>query len=279
MCCPLDKNEGTFYLNNGHLHDHTVHIKGTIDFTPQNFSLRVTRFFQRMELFEKTLELFDEGFHATAFLIKRFASARFYEFTNVLHTSAHEIEHFLHSISFYGDIARLSAGTFFEYHDSKKRKIDLFRSLSRIFYAVSHFFSHIELLKSLEILKTNRLDKVLKYKTALTFAGHSIWVISLIWRNHILKSKESNFLERLNVYLAGCAYEGLELARNWKRIQPYKFYLSRLQALAGMAHAWSVISLLLPEKQKINIKANLENNTDGHHHHHHNHHHHHHHHA
>ena len=117
MCCPVDQlSSPTFDPR-----------ERSINFTPKNFSSRVARCFQRMELFEKIFEIADESFHLFGSILKNYCSQNIYQFANGIHNAAHTIEHFLHSFCFLGDLSRIWMNkTILEYRHERghAKKID-----------------------------------------------------------------------------------------------------------------------------------------------------------
>ena len=144
MCCSLDQIPGRLVINSVGVEKNKMHLRGTIDHSPNSLADRLLLIFQRLELFEKIAEIADESFHLFGSLLQSIASAAIYQTCRNLHHAAHDIEHVLHSFCFLGDLSRIFTGRYLEYSEDKKNhelKLNVLR-LQRASATRSHTFWH-----------------------------------------------------------------------------------------------------------------------------------------
>lgn len=283
MCCPLDQLNGKLIVQavafekSEDDQDDIMHLKGIYDRSPDSFAERISRYFQRVELLEKIAEIADETFHLFNTIFQRYTNLMVYQTLRNLHHGAHDIEHVLHSFCFLGDIARLFSGTFFK--DQEGNQLDYLRSLSRICHAVAHCFATAEFLTKLKLLPSSQFEKIFKYATLLSTLGYALWTTSLIWERHQGKINKQ-FAEDMCIHFGGCIFEAVHVIEGMDVLSPSLDYaVGKVGSLAGIIHAWCVVSRLMPQDQEeIEVEFKLpeedthsedEQSPNCHHHHHH----------
>jgi hypothetical protein len=283
MCCPLDQLSGKLIIQavafekKNDDHDDIMHLKGFYDRTPNSLTERILRYFQRIELLEKIMEIGDESFHLLNTVFQRYTNLMVYQTLRNLHHGAHDIEHVLHSFCFLGDVARLFSGKFFQ--DQQGKRLDYLRCLSRICHAVAHCFATAQFLSELKLLPLNQFEKTLKSANLLSALGYAMWTASLVWERYQGKANEQ-FAEDMGIHLGGCVFEAVHVIEEIEGLSPSLDYtLSKVGSLAGIIHAWCVVHRLMPQDQEeIEVEFTLPEEQDHpeedssphcHHHHHH----------
>jgi hypothetical protein len=263
MCCPLHHLPSNFVLTEV-LPDHSIptnyRFHGFIDFSPKTIKNRLLLTFQRLEFTEKIAEIADETFHLFGFLLKKHTNPLVYETFHNLHHGAHEIEHFLHSFCFLGDLSRLVTGKFLEYTNSHRNQVDYIRTGARVCHAISHLFATLSFLSERRLLRLGKLEPIIKYQAILSATGYGLWTISLIWQRFQHK-KNVNFSSDLAIHGGGFLFEGLEIAKSFNSISAYASIINKVRAIAGIIHAWSIASRLMPSRVEVHgqIPGNQEN--------------------
>lgn len=252
MCCSLDQASGKFILTQISLKDddaQKIHVKGLYDHAPKSVAERFTRFFQRLESFEKIAEIADESFHLLKPIFQRCTNVITYQTLHDLHHSAHCIEHVLHSFCFLGDIVRISSGKFFQ--DQEGSQLSYLRCASRVCHATAHCFATLDFLDHLKLVSLSQFEKSFKYAHLISTLGFSLWTVSLLWQRYQGKDNDQ-FDDDMNIHLGGCLFEASHFLEEIEVLSPnIGFIVGKVGALAGIIHAWSVIQRLSPKDSEI----------------------------
>lgn len=255
MCCPLDQINGKLIIQsaalekNGKSKQKILCLKGIYDRTPKTLADRVSRFFLHIELLEKIAEITDEFFHLFGFIFQRYTPLLVYQSVRQLHHASHDIEHFLHTFCFAGDITSLLNRKFCKYHDPESTKIDYLRTLSRVCHTIAHFFASVKFLHELKLCSLDKFEKYFKYGAVFSAIGYSLWTISLIWQRHRGVAND-HFSSEMGIHLGGCLFESIHLSQRISSLAPYASLLNKGAALAGITHAWFVVQHLMPKEQE-----------------------------
>ncbi len=259
MCCFLDQVNGRFvpqaiaFKEFGE--EKKYYIKGVIDHTPTTLTRRVSRFFQRLELLEKIAEIVDESFHLLGSVFHSYTSLTVYQTLHNLHHNAHDIEHFLHSFCFLGDLFRVTSallgyGNFFEYKDSEHKQLDYLRSAARVCHTVSHFFATASFISEIKLIRFGLLEqRVFKYAALVSSLGYALWTASLLWNRH-QGQLNKQFKSDLTIHFCGFIFEALPLTKTLKAFISHSFLINKITALAGIIHAWSMVKRLMPQDRE-----------------------------
>ncbi|WP_068469487.1 hypothetical protein [Candidatus Protochlamydia phocaeensis] len=252
MCCPLQRMPSHFILTDinpepSTQHGTIYHCRGYVDFSPRTLADRILLTFQRLELAEKISEIADEFFHLFGSLLKQHANLMVYQTFRNLHHGAHEIEHFLHSFCFLGDLCRAWnwKTQFLEYTDEQRIQLDYIRTSARVCHAVSHFFSTLTFLSEHQLCRLGRFEHIVKYHSLLSTVGYGLWTISLIWRC-CQRQRQAHLASDLAIHAGGFFFEGLEVSKTFNALAAYTSIINKVKAVAGIIHAWSVAYRLMP---------------------------------
>lgn len=237
-------------------------ITATVDRAPATWGDWALRNFQRLELLEKIAEIADESFHLFGSLLKEFSSAVIFQTFRNLHHAAHDIEHFLHSICFLGDISRIATGNFFEYVENKethKKEISYLLTAARVAHTVSHFFATLKFLADHHLIRAERFGRVFTFMPYLSAAGYGIWTISLIARrvmDQATVGERNQFVSDLGIHLGGFFFQAVPLINNFSLISnEYHSIINKIASFAGIITAWCVAYRLLPQdKERVNTE-------------------------
>lgn len=260
MCCPLDPINGKLIVHSAHItqtnhHQHsTLQIKAIYDPKPSTLAGRIAYFFQRVEFFEKIAELADEFYHLLQPVFHRFTNIAVYKMLSDLHSSAHQVEHFLHAFCFFGDLTRLFRGQFLEYKDSEHKKIDLLGSLSRVCHTVAHFFATARLLNDLKLCPLNKFEKVFHWSAYISASGYLFATMSILWKRH-QKVINHQFKSDMVIHFGGFCFEAFKI--------PDHSFLQKMASVAGIVHACGIIHRL---NGSIKIKGDFPIGSCSHHH-------------
>jgi hypothetical protein len=234
-----------------------LHIKGAYDHTPPTFADRMFRRFQRLEMAEKVAEIADESFHLLGSTLQRFAPDSIYQTARMVHHAAHDVEHLLHAVCFFGDLSRVLTGKFLEYRDGHRHEIDRFRTLARVCHTASHFFATLQFLSDQKLVKINKTAPLTYYSSLFGTLGFAIWTATLVWRRYRGEAEE-RFASDLGIHLGGFFFEAIPLAKQSFLITSWVPVLNKISAMAGIIHAWHVVDRLFPpDLEEISVKYPL----------------------
>lgn len=267
MCCNFDQATGNFHVH--HVQnvsplceqgkgENRFTVRGVYDRTPPSLGAQFCRYFQRLELFEKVIEIADESFHLFHELLHLSVNSQIYHTLHDLHHSAHTIEHFLHSFCFLGDVARFSQGNLLL---DQRKQLDYIQCASRICHVVSHLFATLDLLNRLNLLSLGPIEPLIKYASVISAAGYALWTAALIWKQCHPDRDHQQFSDELAIHLSGCLFEATRLSEFSQGFSPIlRISIQKIGSLAGVIHAWILVNRLIgPDVEEITFDLDLSN--------------------
>lgn len=193
-------------------------------------------FFKILHKAEKITEIIDIAAHFFQKGLAKFITQETSHFLHALHEGAHQLEHFLHPLCFFGDLYDISRDKFVVRH--MDGRIVLAATASRVMHAVAHFLGVQTFFKQLNLSRLKLLDQALPLQRIASIAGYAFAMIhNLIY----YKVKEADFKRQFIYNLSGLAAESLQLMTQIK-------ILNVIGQIFSLIHSLSYLYLLHREE-------------------------------
>ncbi len=210
---------------------------------------------RKIDLGEKLCGVFAHSFEFLAPQIQKITPALFFQTLDNTHTSAHQLEKFLHVFCPLGSFIKILSGRFIEYKEEGRKGsgIDWLKMSGKVCLVSAQTLCSASCLSSMGLYQSKRVELLSEANLPLKVLGHGLSMIYLVKNRffnshpHVDSEIKKHFYTDLTIYLSGFVSSVVQLVEDMPIAASIKPHLQTIESAASVINELACIKRLMPE--------------------------------